>query len=256
MIRQSMPAAEFVCTRTACVSLHDGNATPPAPLHIGTSDHSSNAIMMATIRDLAPAAVALPGPQPVSEPPEARLRGIGQMVSRAAPRVCGRDGCATGFEALADSAMDSAGLVAPGACRLVYDSNNVPDGAGPPARSWVAGRRAAAATEQHGAHGFVLLDDGSRVVAPRAGGEFDGGDDAEPTGAGEARGRGQGGAGAAEGVDDAAEAPVVSVMLPIERSTAEDEHMLTPLQHLYVVMVHPGQRFQAYECELGHPLYA
>ena len=186
------------------------------------------------------------------------------MVPRPLPQSCGsgRDGgCEpdAAFEALADDAMHEAGLVAPGSCRLVYDSAaGAADGT---VAAWQQGRAAAAAagaaadgggTAQRGAHGFVLLGDGAvarrPAGRPAAAGSGDGGG-WEPHGGG-------GGGGAAAAGAAAAETPVVSVMLPVERGEAEGgARVLTPLQHLYVVMVHPARRFQAFECGLSQPLY-
>jgi hypothetical protein len=48
---------------------------------------------------------------------------------------------------------------------------------------------------------------------------------------------------------------VVSVLLPVKKGDAEQEGVLTPLRHLYVVTMKPAERFLAYECALSGPVF-
>jgi hypothetical protein len=285
-----VPSAEFVCNRTTCVSLQPikaDDAPPPQPLmlrqqtSVGTK--SVDGVLMSTLRSITPA--ALGDSRIVRSESSAPLRGVGQMARMALPSLCGHGSCTQGFEELADEAMLSAGLISPGTCRLVYDSSTagVPDGddvgeRGVSMQSWRQGKMAAARVRSSGAAarpeetGFVLVNDGEEAVIESSGdralvpggkrvpivGSSVGAGDASDMGprretATDGGGRRFGTRAQADG--DSEEAPVVSVMLPIMRGHAEDRSLLTPLRHLYVVMVQPVRRIQAYECKLAQPMY-
>ena len=276
-VQDVVPSAEFVCNRSSCFALRNSEVEAAQQMHPfavkqapALSQDAVNMTMMSTLRDLA---LALEDTEPKSAPPPAeavpmrtaRLRGVGQMQKALpAPAYCKPDGC-TDFEQLADSAMSGAGLIKPGTCRLVYNSDastfesrrlaaqqgwgasTVRTRGGPPQRSSGRGQQA-------GETGFVLVDEdrgmntdeGSNVIVPSGHASSRSGTGAHSKAASDAN------------YEQAqVEAPVVSVMLPVKRADAQEEGVLTQLHHVYVVVAHAAaRRMHAYECELAQPVYA
>ena len=286
-VQDVVPSAEFVCNRSSCFALREGGAAAKCARQVhplllrpqsAPAKEAVDVTMMSTLRDLAAsleddskeghrggdgvAAAALQRSKGVAPP----LRGVGQMQEPSAPSLpslCGPDGCAA-FEQRADNAMFGAGLISPGTCRLVFDSDASDLQAARPAagRAWSSRwQLSKRGREQVGENGFVLMTDGEAVeAAARA----DAGSalvphDSDPAfdapaddGAGiDDTGAGEGGSGASQ-----RGAPIVSVMLPVKREAAEEQGVLTPLHHVYVVVVRPERSLQAYECELSQTLYA
>jgi hypothetical protein len=271
-----LPAAEFVCNRTACIALtpeenREATGLAPQPLALRKPTRSGqeelDGTMMSALKELAPIALQMCSSQdaPARSPP---LRGAGQLAlpARLLSPPCGADGCA-GFDRLADKAMSGAGLIAPGTCRLVYDSaahrRQTQRGTHTRHEPKVP-RQPVEEQAANGENGFVILNEG-KPQAPRVVDALQNGADRnkiviasdvlEYHSHNDGPGEDHGSDGAGEGRHDFGGGQVVSVLLPVKKGDAEKEGVLTALRHLYVVTMKPSERFLTYECALSRPLF-
>jgi hypothetical protein len=284
-VQDVVPSAEFVCNRSSCFALRESEAEAAHQVHPfalrqepALSREAVDMTMMSTLRELA-AALEDTGPRDQdsgSVPRSPPLRGMGQMGGRTStpPALCSPGGC-SGFERLADDAMSGAGLISPGTCRLVYDSDATDAQSRELAaqQGWSArasGRRRTrstvgsqrSTTVQAGDNGFILVEGDDTGLVSKDVGDAHGVILRTGGGAGAVGGEGRsrehkrtGGYSTRMGEEERP-APQVSVMLPVKREAAQEQGVLTPLHHLYVIVVQPERSLQAYECELAQAIYA
>ena len=234
------------------------------------------------LQDLAPAAVLL---EPETEA-QAQLRPLGAKETNPNSDVASKFNplaASTAFPTLAEQFFKSSGLDAPQTCQKVFefDAATLPH----PDRS-----RRSVERFITGAYGFKGRSLGNVLGLPSSGNS--GGEDSQgtdkalvlsslyPTGSATAAGEegGQGGEKESEkeegppqggntnsGKDElpmaVSEPTLVSILLPANASKPsssapgeEEEGVLTAIDRVFVVLLHPGDRFMTYSCGLSRPL--
>ena len=232
-------SAAFVCNHTACVAVPKGGApwtrvVPQTPVEVRQEDtHARNSLEATVFSALGGARLA--GSHPASFSADEHLRGDRPGDGDAAQEHCADGSCEESRQSTGE-ALSMAGLLAPQSCTLVL-------------RSRGAGRTPAVGSEI-----AQTLSDPVRVNAVVEAGQPGTVGGVALMKAGQQPASQQQQVTIGKGLSKSENQNIVSVLFPAWKSEVEEEGVLTPMRHMYV-LVAEGEDVLTYECGLSRALY-
>lgn len=238
-------SAAFVCNHTACVAVPQGGGSwtrvvPQTPVELRQEDtHARNSLEATVFSALGGA--GLTANQAASLSADEHLRGGMQGDGGAAQHHCADEGCDEESRQSTGEALSMAGLLAPQSCTLVLRSRGA-------ARTPAVGSEIAQ-TLSDPAHANAVVEAGRRGSAGGVALVNSIQRSAEVQQAGQQQQVMIG-----KSLDRSENQNIVSVLFPAWKSEVEEEGVLTPMRHMYV-LVAEGEDLLTYECGLSRALY-
>lgn len=240
--RHVLLSAAFVCNHTTCVAVPKSGASwtrvvPEVPVELRQEDPRARNALQATVFS----ALGNAGPHPpASVAAGEHLRGDMHADNSATQSRC-TDGSCEESQQSTGEALSMAGLLAPQACKLVLRSHGA-------ARKHAVGSEIAQSVSAP-AHAKAVVETGEEVMEGGVALLRSVQQSAEVQPAAQRQQVVIG-----EGLNESEKQDVVSVLFPAWKSDVEEEGVLTPMQHMYVLVVE-GDDLLTYECNLSRALY-
>lgn len=237
-------SAAFVCNHTTCVAVPKGGGSwtrvvPQVPVELRQEDPRARNSLEATVFS-ALGGEGLTGQHPASFSAGEHLRGGMQADDSGTQSKCTDSGCDESRQSTGE-ALSMAGLLAPQSCELVLRSRGA-------ASTQTVGTEIAQ-TFSAPAHGDAVVDARQRVSTGGVALLKSVQQSAELQSASQRQQVMIG-----KGLNKSESRNIVSVLFPAWKSEVEEEGVLTPMRHMYV-LVTEGNDLLTYECSLSRALY-